>query len=243
MRPYVFSLLPCVLTAAAAADVVHLTPSRDNTLYQDTAGLLSGGGSTAIHAGRNAQTANFIRRGLLAFDIAGSVPAGSTITSVSLQLSNDANNVSPQPVGLHRLAADWGEGAAVAGSGGSGAPAGPGDATWLHRAFSTVLWTTPGGDFAPAASGQAIVAGPGLYTWDSTPSLVADVQGFLDQPGSNFGWLIMGTETVVQSAKRFASREEPNAALRPVLTVHYIPAPSAAFPLLLAAAAAARRRR
>ena len=52
-----------------------------------------------------------LRRGVLAFDIAGSIPPGSMITAVSLSI-----NMSRSPtdtayvVELHKLLADWGEG-------------------------------------------------------------------------------------------------------------------------------------
>jgi len=244
MRSFVATLLLGTLVASAHGDLVQLVTSRDATLYEDPEGAVSNGGGGAMFAGRNSQTTNSVRRALLAFDIAAAIPPGATITSVSLRLSNDVSNVSPQMLSLHRVSADWGEGSVLgSGSGGSGGPAAPGDATWIHRSFNTLAWVAPGGDFAAGTSAQALVAGPGTYSWDSTPSLVSDVQSFLDQPGTNFGWLIMGGEGEASSAKRFATREEPSAALRPVLSVNFVPAPAGAAALLLAGLAAGVRRR
>ena len=63
-------------------------------------------------------------------------------------------------------------------------------------------------------SAAAVVGGVNLYTWGSTPGMVADVQGWLDQPGANFGWILIGDETGPQTVKNFASREHPELALR-----------------------------
>ncbi len=56
--------------------------------------------------------------------------------------------------------------------------------------------------------------------------MVADVQGWLDDPPKNFGWLLMGDEIAFNSAKRFASREFVKLKHRPMLTVEFSPPPS-----------------
>src|SRR5262245_50802545 len=168
------------------------------------------------------------------FDLS-SIPAGSTITSATLSLSvTQVSNTTPGAVELHRVLADWGEGTSNSGpSGGSGAPAAAGDATWLHRFFSGTLWANPGGDFAGAASGSTMVGDIGVYSW-SGAGLVSDVQSWLNTPSGNFGWLMLGTESAVSSAKRMGSRENTDPAVRPQLTIEYaVPSPGT----LLAAAA------
>ena len=128
-------------------------------------------------------------------------------------------------VELHRLLADWGEG--TSSGRGSGGASTPGDVTWIHRFFPTELWDSPGGDFEPAVSATVSVGDTGSYTWGPTPQMGADVQGWLDSPSSNFGWLLKGDEGI-RSTKRFDSRENSVAADRPVLTVEYsMPAPVA----------------
>jgi MYXO-CTERM domain-containing protein len=221
--------------------VVRVPAARDNTLYDDGAGQLSNGGGTAMFAGNNA--AGERRRALVYFDVAGHVPAGMTITGARLTLANSAANVSPVTISVHRVLEGWGEGASVAVGGGQGrgAQAEPGDATWLHRFYPGVFWSTPGGVFDPAASAWTVVGGVGLYAWESS-GLAADVQSFLDSPGSNHGWIIIGDESAAQTARRFSTREEPDPASRPVLEVTYIPGP-AAWPLLAVLSAWARRRR
>ena len=71
-------------------------------------------------------------------------------------------------------------------------------------------------------SASRSVGGQGTYTWNSTAQLVADVQGWVNQPTTNFGWLVQGNEVTLQSVKRFDSREA-GAATRPQLTVVYTP--------------------
>ncbi len=204
-----------------------LAAERDNTLYEDAEGTLSNGAGPYLFAGetQNAGT----RRAVLAFDV-NTLPEGALITGVSLRLH--VSKIPPAQgayeFALHRLIADWGEGASNAGgAGGNGTLAQSGDATWIHRfyeedAASALLWATPGGDFVAAPSATASVGDVGEYEWSSA-GMVADVQAWVDDPSVNFGWVLVGNEEEAQSAKRFDSRENPNEAVRPVLVVDYVP--------------------
>jgi hypothetical protein len=51
--------------------------------------------------------------------------------------------------------------------------------------------------------------------------MVADVQGWLDDPSSNFGWLLVGNEGENGTAKRFDSKENPVAERSPSLTIEF----------------------
>ena len=104
--------------------------------------------------------------------------------------------------------------------GGGGAPATQGDATWLHTFFDTDLWQNPGGDFSDTVSASLEVAGIGSYTWGPTPEMRQDVQEWLDQPESNFGWVLVGDEDARGATKRFDSREN-SAEVRPMLTIEF----------------------
>ena len=53
--------------------------------------------------------------------------------------------------------------------------------------------------------------------------MVADAQAWLDTPATNFGWILIGNEAQLKTAKRFNSRENPNSSNRPVLTLDYFP--------------------
>ncbi|NOT02878.1 MAG: hypothetical protein HOP29_19940, partial [Phycisphaerales bacterium] len=119
-----------------------------------------------------------------------------------------------------RVAADWGEGASDAPlREGNGAAAAVNDATWRHRFFSGVFWSTMGGQYSGTTSGSAVVGGIGSYTWGSTSQMVADVQGWLDSPATNFGWIMIGGEAATATVKRFSSREAIDPAERPTLTI------------------------
>lgn len=222
LSPLAALVLALVVAVPASGDVVSLVPGRDNTLYEQASGTLSNGAGPSFFAGRTAQATNSIRRGLVWFDVAGAVPAGASITSASLRLSLTATSGGDFAVGLHRVNASWGEGASNAGdSGGAGAPAQTGDATWRHRVFSGTLWATAGGEFVAAASATIPVGGLGDYTWPSTAAMLANVQGWLDAPGNNHGWLVRGTESSQPTSKKFESRQSSTAELRPLLTIEY----------------------
>jgi hypothetical protein len=201
-----------------------LVASKDNTLIENPTGSLSNGVGDSFFAGRTGQGSNSIRRGVIAFNLS-TIPAGSTIISVTLRLHVSMTLAGTQPITLHQLLADWGEGASDAGGGGGGgAPAAPGDATWLHRFYTTTLWTTPGGDFTLTPSAATQVGATGFYQWRS-PQMVTDVQGWYNNPSTNFGWLLRGNENSSGSAKRFDSGENSTPANRPVLIVTYLPPP------------------
>jgi hypothetical protein len=163
-----------------------------------------------------------LRRGVLAFDIAATIPASSTITAVSLTMNMSMTPAGPLIVELHKVLADWGEGTSHAPMGeGDGASATPNDATWRHRFFDSVFWTTQGGDFSATVSASQSVGGVGQYKWSSA-QMVADAQSWLDNATSNFGWLVLGDETAIATAKRFDTRE---SASPPMLTIQFTPGP------------------
>jgi len=236
-----------IVVHQASAATVSLGAQKDNTLFENSTGSLSNGAGQYFFTGRTAQGAgNDIRRGLIAFDIAGSVPAGATINSVRLTLNMSRSISGPQNVGLHQVLSDWGEGTSNApGQEGAGTAATPSDATWLHTFSDTSLWSLPGGDFADVASGTQSIAGNGFYTWDSTADIVADVQLWLDNPTFNSGWLLLGDEATVANAKRFDTREHPTASVRPVLEIDFtpIPEPTTLSMVTLGLLTFARRRR
>jgi hypothetical protein len=223
-------LLPLVIAgmlggigpSLAVAQLANINPIKDNTLYQYVPADGDRSNALGIHFFTGETAMGELRRGVLAFDIAGNVPAGSTILGVTLSM-----NMSRTPfdtariVELHKLLADWGEGTSDANNEeGMGAPATTNDATWRHRFFDTIFWTTEGGDFSATVSASQSVGPIGVYTW-SALQMVADVQSWLDNPAANFGWLVLGDESAIATAKRFDTRESANP---PVLTIIYRPA-------------------
>ncbi|MBY0313363.1 MAG: DNRLRE domain-containing protein [Phycisphaerales bacterium] len=243
VRHGLIAIAVAAITSGVHAGVVTIVPGRDNSLFEDAAGSLSNGAGQYLFAGRTLQ--GLARRTLLRFDVSGQVPAGSTITSASLTLHVSRGVSSIVPMSVHRVSADWGEGASDAvDEEGTGIDAEPGDATWLNTFYPGSTWTNPGGDFLSTPSAIANIGGVGFWTWGSTSSLIADAQAMLDQPGSNFGWMILGDEfDTPPTAKRFDSRENPEASFRPVLRLEYIPTPGTGAMVMLAGIVAARRRR
>lgn len=217
-------LLVAVLAAAAAPataqTTVELAATMDGTLYEDPAGTIANGAGMYIFVGTTAQPLD--RRALVAFDVAGEIPAGATILSAELILqASRVASADEQAITLHAVTESWGEGTSDApGQEGAGTAAAPGDATWLHRMAPGTLWAQEGGSFVPGASAMLAVGGLGSYSWGSTPDMVNDVQGWLDDPSSNFGWLLLMSDGVSGSAKRFNSRE--NGSSPPVLRVEYM---------------------
>lgn len=227
-------------SAAPAAAQYAAPPDRDNTLFEELAQVEGCFASTSNGAGRylfSGFTNNGVeRRAVLRFDLS-SIPAGSTVTSaaLTLRLNKVAGASSPDDLfGLRRLTADWGEGTSDGGSAeGGGGPATPNDATWCERFYQVAEWASLGGDFASPASATIAVgtATPALHVWGSTAAMVADVQGWVDAPASNFGWILIqdlvsapplgDPEGAFGTARRFDSREG-TVAVQPRLEVTFV---------------------
>jgi hypothetical protein len=223
LLPFVIAIGLCAIgPSLAIAQLANINPIKDNTLYEFDAaeGDVSNALGNHFFAGETAM--GELRRGVLAFDIAGNIPAGSTILGVTLSLNVSRTGLdTPRNVELHKMLADWGEGTSVApGEEGEGAPATTNDATWRHRFFDTIFWTIEGGDFSGTVSASQSIGPVGVYTWSSS-QMRTDVQSWLDDPASNFGWLVLGDESDILTAKRFDTRE---SASPPVLSIIYRPA-------------------
>ena len=247
--------LSLIVSSRSHAAQVTVGAAKDASIFSANPNNSNGGG-LGVFTGADGSGNKL--RALLQFDIAGAVPAGSTITGAELTLhlgqvaggGGGAADDTPRVIELHRLATDWGEstnGTGASTISGASSPAKPGDATWNARMFGTALWATPGGDFAPASSGSATV-GQTLndpYTWSSVPGMVSDVQAWLNDPTSNHGWLLLNaSEAEPRTFRAFWSDEASNAALRPQLVITYtpVPEPTALLPMALLATALGRRR-
>src|SRR5437762_1799179 len=182
-------------------DTVTLPPVADAALFQDQANNNLGGELT-IPVGGNSATDGItnVSRGIIKFAIAGSIPSAATITAVKLMVTVVQVPVKQTPVDsvfeLRRLLRDWGEGTkrSVAGHPLEGAPATAGEATWNARFYPDTLWSAPGAaapvDFTGTLSASNFIRGTNTYAFDSTSNLIADVQRWLNNPASNFGWLL-----------------------------------------------------
>ena len=222
-----FVSLP-LIPMLSTADEVLIVAGADNTLYEDSLGSVSNGSGAIMVAGRTNGEVDSIRRAVLFFDVAGNIPHGAVVESVALSLYLNKGNGGAREMRLHRLLTDWGEGASVKDGGGLGATAEPGDATWLHTFYPDAFWGSDGGRYVGRVSASQLVgtAGgnndlAGSYTWPSTDRLVDDVRRWVKKPSMNHGWILVGDESVKQTAKQFASRESVSLELRPMLEVTY----------------------
>lgn len=204
------------LAAFASAETAQFTSVQDNTLYESPLGGISSGTGPLFVGVTNGGE---LRRALIQFDLSNTVPAGATVSGVTLRINKDKNGPAGSGlVNLHRVLASWGEGTS-SGSGGGGV-ATPGDATWTHRFHDTTPWTNVGGDFDPSVL-ASVTPGLGNTTISSTPGLVSAVQGWLAAPASNAGLMLKEGDTTAGTASRFLSRESFDPSTRPLLTVNF----------------------
>ncbi len=205
----------------ALAEEIALRPSKDNTLIED-APTLSNGMGNFFYAGRvGPNGGQTVRRGCIAFDLT-EIPTNATIESVTLDLNlfSVGAGTSDGVVSLHRLLSDWGEGESDS-FGGDGDSAEPGDATWDHTFFPDQFWSTPGGDFTDTVSASQVCPNSGEYTWGPTDQMTADVQAWVADPSTNFGWLVRGDESGIRTARAFASRNINVQEVAPELFITY----------------------
>jgi hypothetical protein len=231
------TLVAASLTVAAfsaSAAQITLAPLQDTTIFADNLEYASGAGSF-LFVGNIASGSP--RRALLRFDLS-LIPAGSVVTSVTLQIFVDRNGIgssNTDVAALHRVTQSWGEGLSDGGKGGGGTQASPEDATWAYRFYGDpaggvprVPWSVAGGTFEPAPSGETLLSSTGPLTFQSSPGLVADVQGWIDDPAGNAGWIMLGDETRDQAVRRLRSGTSAAIDSRPALTIVYAPVPEPA---------------
>lgn len=219
---------------AVGQDEIVLTPVKDNTIYQES-GSRSNGSGEYLYVGRTSGfDGTLARRALLKFDLERAIPRDARILNVSL-----AFHTSEAPIGgsgtevfLFRALRAWGESASDAGDLAiEGAPAQQGDATWTHAHFDVTPWQDPGGDFAAAPSANVSVGRPlTKYEVKSTAALENDVQAWLGDPDSNYGWILIGDEVRESTTRRVNGRFHRDVSTRPRLTVTFSTPTSAETP-------------
>ena len=210
-------LIPCTLPAQTT---IELNPVKDNTIYSENDNSNALG---HLFAGRTADIVNDtgdLRRALLEFDLS-QIPAGATLTGASLELTKNKGGYSfGAPFTLHKVTQEWGEGTSDPGGspGGTGVSPTPGDATWNFAMYNTQPWPA-GGSFNSASNATTVVnSSHGTLVW-SSDTLVSDILGWIQDPSSNHGWILICDLTTLGTAARFYSREA--SVGRPVLKVTY----------------------
>jgi len=215
-------LLSIALAYTATGETITLSPSADTGLFE-FAPDNNLGNTNALQIGTNGQ--GTYGRGLFKFDVAGNLPAGARVESavISIGVTGSGAQGATTDHDLYRVQLSWDEGT---GGSNQGAAANEGEATWDSRFHGQSQWTVPGGavetDFAANPSATAGLGGSGMFSFPDTPELREDVQSWLDDPTSNFGWvLISQDEGSASSTRRIATREHPT--LKPQLRIEFTP--------------------
>lgn len=193
-----------------SAVTLEIQPLQDTSIYENHPDRSNGQGEFLV-VGDDA-------RSLIQFDIQNRIPRGATIIDAVLTMNLEGDAAAPVDVELYRVFSAWGEDDSDAfGDEVNGAPAGPEDATWSHRRFHGGQWDEPGGDFDPdVRSAAAKVARRGDWEWFGN-QLVDDIQGWVDDASTNFGWLL----TAAEEKLAFISGDSDHRAVRPRLEVTY----------------------
>lgn len=214
-RIFTLFLFTIITLAVKGQIVVNLNAAKDNTIYSENTN--SNGIGEHFFAGKTAT--GDTRRALIQFNLA-TIPPGSTITSVTLTLYG-TRVLNNSGIAVHKLSQNWGEGTSNAGgSEGMGISATTNDATWIHSSFPSSNWSTTGGSFSGTVSASVPTVVAGINNMVDG-GLIADVQGFVNNSATNFGWMIRGTETRTATAIRFGTKDNLNVSFRPVLNVTY----------------------
>ncbi len=196
----------------------HLLAVADTGLYE-VAPTNNLGTVTEVPAGVHSN--NKRSRYLVRFQPETALPASARIRSAELLFHVTTANAGEVDYGLHRLLRTWTEGTK---GGVNGEPATAAETTWLAQRHPEALWTSPGGeagvDYEPGPSVTATFTGSHTNIVLSSRALTADVQLWLLNPGTNFGWMLRASnEAVAQSVRRIASREASTNA--PSLRLRY----------------------
>lgn len=234
-------VLALLAQSAGASQAVTLLPSQDTPIYADdglttsTFATHSNGAGETLFVGTNGTGS--ARRSLIRFDLSV-LPLGTVVSKARLTLFCDRQPDSEyETMVLHRVTEAWTTGASnsdALGTPGQGGQAEPGDSTWYYRSWpgpnspDGLKWSQPGAAFDPAiiASQQVGPLSVGgdpnsVYVW-SGKAMIANLNDWLADPASNFGWIMTGNETQTRSVKRFISSEgRVNNWLKPnlILTV------------------------
>lgn len=196
-------------TTTTRADVTNLVSMADTYLNGSLANS-NFGTEVGVKIGTSGSGAT--QRGLLMFNPAAAMPTGSVIRSVQLQVTvtSSANSTAVPNFGLYRVLAGWAEN----------------EATWTNR-LQSQSWASPGGaagtDYLSTASASIALPGLGNYAYNSTAVLVSDVQGWLDDPSSNHGWMIISDQEGTDFTARKIDSHEGTSP--PTLQIDFLPPP------------------
>ena len=155
-------------------------------------------------------TASEDRAGLVRFDLAGRVPQGSTITAATLELyATNRNRALSERVSAYRVLREWVER----------------EANW-NRAMVGGWWGATGcnssADRELVAADTLTVSQVGQWYRFNVTGMV---QGWVNNPGSNYGLLVKGVNESQPIEYMFFTSESGMAGNRPILRVDYVAGP------------------
>jgi len=207
-------ILLCIAVGLAAAEEMTLPPLVDATISEKNLST-SLGNDTTLDAGTTGPNEGFKKnRALIRFDVAASLPSNAIVTSASLTLTLVASATTTNLwFSLHKVLQEWSESAV----------------TWTNRLSPPAPWNTPGAappsDYSGSISQSNLITSgsvPAVFTFESNPAMIADVQSWLNNPAQNFGWiLVCELEELERSVKKFASSERVTETNRPYLQVQF----------------------
>ena len=214
----VFAALAFAASLAGADAQTTLVLNAPGTQVTDA--TIQGGLSATINAStadmiatRASTNPDYLRRALLAFDTATTLPSDATLRSATLTLTvktagtDAARTIGVFPVTTAFVAAET---------------------TWTLRQAGTA-WTTAGGDLSAEAARQSVsnVAGA-KASFDATGLVQAALRGVNGSRSTRLALADLGASTNA-SYHEFYSSKAVDPAVRPVLTIVYdVPAPPCA---------------
>jgi len=207
-------LVVAVATVQTNAQTItqSFSATADSTIYSNNVDNNGGGNLFGIAGFANNGNE---RRFLTQFDLSSIAP-GSIVTSASLDLNVAQSNSGGGNFELYRVDTAWNEGIQ---SGNQGAAATTGEVTWNEAQNGLVDWTDGGSFFSPVLS-QASITSNGPATLTSSADFVSAVQALVDDPTSNFGFILVGQDP--GSALRF---DTSDAGVAPSLSVSFTSVP------------------
>ncbi|HYG21957.1 MAG TPA: DNRLRE domain-containing protein [Verrucomicrobiae bacterium] len=178
-----------------------LNPIADTFLRDQFASVTNFGNVSPLLVGIAKEPYFIQNRTLLKFDFS-EIPTNATITGVTLAVVVTRSNTDPSNFDVNRMLVSWAEL----------------EATWIERE-SGVPWASegcePGTEYVSSPSVTAEIDG----TLFSSAGMIADVQMWVKDPGTNFGWIVIATGDQVATGKMIGSRESEFA---PTLAVDFI---------------------
>eukprot|EP00055_Hartaetosiga_balthica_P011651 m.53742 g.53742 ORF g.53742 m.53742 type:complete len:241 (+) comp7682_c0_seq1:70-792(+) len=209
--PMLLAVLLMVCSASAVFGVeLTYVPVQDATICSENVdGALANGPLTV---GRTNGAA--LRRSLLLFNVEAETPSNfsaSGLESASLSLVwVKGTSDSSISFSLHALQQPWTVGSSTA-SKGQCVSATTGDVTYMYTSYNSSEWVTNGGDYDATPLATASISNNTLI-FDVTDAVVGILDG-----GVNYGWIVIGDESMDMSTAQFESSE--SASNKPSLIV------------------------